>query len=179
MEIIGEFETSVRKALGEINPGFEQLPGLVVCGTHAPNNLEAQAQFLRAAREDKVPTLAICWGLQMMGIEYFRNVKGIKDATTQEIGGGTLVVEKLKYLNVGIKDVRGRSESHWNHYAIPYERAQEMDDFDIVIGNEGVEEARLHSHPFYVGVQYHPEYQSSRKRPHPLLVEFLDICKSV
>ena len=181
MEIIGGFQTSVRKALGEIDPNFEKYRGLVICGRHAPDKKTAEEEILRMeeARLSGIPTLGICWGLQVMMIEYARHVWKIKDATSEELEpeSASPIIIKLPQLRVGIRDVGGRMESHWHNYKIQELSSLETDF--IVIRSEGiVEQMRLKSHPFYVGTQFHPEYQSSVDKPHPLLADFLRICNA-
>lgn len=95
-----------------------------------------------------------------MAIEYARNVLGIDDATSEEFGvDGTYVVQKLPELNVGLKD----GESWWNNYAVRDDIATQM--------------AAGAFSPIYFGVQYHPEYQSSKEKPHWVLETFLRACK--
>lgn len=95
----------------------------------------------------------------MMAIEYSRNVLGIEDATSEEFGDGTFVVEKMKDLVVGLKD----GESYWHNYAV------RPDIFEKLVKNA--------MSPRFIGVQYHPEYQSSKDNKHPLLVSFINECK--
>lgn len=154
MEIIGEFQTTVRKALGEIDPGYLYYKGLVICGTHSPQifDIDTVIEKIREARENKTPLLGICFGHQLVAIEYARNVLGIKDATSEEFGEGTHVVKKLPALNVGLRD----GNTYWNNYEV----AIDMDN-----------------PPWFFTTQAHPEYQSSIDRPHPLLVDFLKYAK--
>lgn len=160
MELYNDFNTSVEKALDEITPHWREYNGILICGTHSPQNWQEQIEALRVARETGLPTLGICFGFQLMAIEYARNVLGIKDATSQELEDtGTFVVYKLSELNVGLKD----GESYWNNYTVDGGIAQKMKDI---------------KHPHYVGVQYHPEYQSSKEKPHPILVNFISACKN-
>lgn len=154
MTILGEFQTSMRKALDEIDPKWETYPGLIACGSHSVEDAEKIINQIKIARENKIPFLGICFGHQLAAIEYARNVLGIKDATSEELSNeGTLVVRKLKDLNVGLKD----GESYWNNY-------------EVVIEWEKPDNWRTY--------QFHPEYQSSIDKPHPALVDFLEICKS-
>lgn len=178
MKILNDFTTSVEKALSEIDPKWRDYDGLIICGTHTPINTEQMIDELHDAREKKLPTLGICFGMQLMAIEYARNVLDKKDATSQEFGKGTFVVHKLPALRVGMKEVKGRNESHWHRYGIGVDWAFEFKNAWDVVFNEVVEEMYLKGHPHYVGVQYHPEYQSSKDKPHPLLVEFINTCKN-
>lgn len=152
MEIISDFQTSVHKALKEIDPNYEQYDGLVVCGTHTPHDTEMMIEKIREARENKTPALLICFGHQLGAIEYSRNVLGIKDATSKEFGKGTFVVKKRPELKVGLHN----GETWWSNYEV-------VIDWDIP--------------KHFISTPYHPEYQSSKDKPHPLLVSFLGLCK--
>lgn len=155
MEILSEYQTNVRRALGEIKPDYEKLDALVICGTHSPNvdEVDGMIEKIKHARETGRPFLGICYGYQLATIEYARNVLGIKDATSEEFGtSGTPVVKKLDTLNVGLKD----GESYWNNYAVSI-------DWPV-------------PENFFVS-QFHPEYQSMKGRPHRLLVNFLNYAR--
>ena len=160
MEIYNSYNTSVKKALDEIDINWPRYDGLVSCGTHAPTDVEKQIWKLHKARLSGLPTLGICFGFQLMAIEYARYVLGHLEATSEEFGeDGENVVYKLDQLNVGLH----KGESWWNNYAVLPELEERM-----------VNEL---FHPGYFGVQYHPEYQSSKDSPHPILVTFLDAAK--
>ncbi len=151
MEVIGEFTTTLTKALDEIDSGWRDYEGLVVAGTHTPQNTEEMINLIKVAREEKMPALLVCFGYQLGCIEYNRNVKGIKDATSEEFGKGTFVVKKRDKLKVGWHD----GESWWSNY--------EAEDWPIPDS--------------FTAVPYHPEYQSTPDRPHPILIQFLNYAK--
>lgn len=179
MEIISSFQTSVRKALTEIDPKWEKYEGLIVCGTHSPKDIEKDVKAVEKARLNNIPTLGICWGMQIMAIEYARNVVGFPNATTEEVSNsGQYAVRKLPQLRVGIRQVDGwwgtGMESHWHNYAIVPDM---VNSWDKSFTDNILEVMKWPAHPFYVGVQFHPEYASSKEKPHPLLVEFLNVCK--
>lgn len=174
MEIINDFDTSVRKAFSEIDEDWEVYDGLVVAGTHDPKDIENTLEKIRLARETNRPFLGICMGLQLMVIEYARNVLGIKDATSEEFGAGTPVVVKMPKLRVGIFNVNGRPESHWHNYKVNGEYVRRFKGYQYSFSDDVLEELFFRN---MVGVQYHPEYQSSRDKPHPLLFAFLDQCR--
>lgn len=157
MIVLNDFNTTVKKALDEIDPKWPTYDGLIVCGTHNPHNIEEMIEAIKIARESKKPFLGICFGHQLAMIEYAINVLGIKDATSEEFETkGTNVVVKLPALKVGLHD----GETYWNNYEVdPY-----WDDKWTKADN-------------FITCQYHPEYQSSKDNPHPLLVEFIDKCK--
>lgn len=158
MKILGEFQTTVQKALDEIDLKWMEYPGLIVCGTHTPEGYEPIIDEIKAARETGLPFLGICFGHQLAAIEYARNILGITDATSEEFGTeGRFVVYKLPQLNVGQKD----GESYWNNYEVL----------------EGVLSLWKKADNF-ITTQSHPEYQSSVDMPHPLLVTFISYAKN-
>lgn len=154
MIVLNDFDTSVRKALTEIDPKWEDYEGLIICGTHSPekHDIEHQINEIRAAREDGTPFLGICFGHQLAAVEHARNVRGIADACSSEWGVGTAVVQKLPQLKVGLHN----GNSYWNNYEAKIRWENPVNFFTC---------------------QYHPEYQSTKKKPHPLLVDFLRYAK--
>lgn len=157
MEIKGDFMASLKRALKEIEPRYEKLNALIICGTHSPKleELDYLLNLIHAARVSGLPYLGICYGHQLAAIEYARNVLGIKDATSEEFKEpGFWVVKKRKELNVGLHD----GESYWNNYEVdlPYWETPRN----------------------FFTTQAHPEYNSSIDNPHPLLVKFMNYVKT-
>jgi len=153
MLVLGDFRTSVSRALSEINRDWRDLPGLIVCGTHAPKNPDIMIEEIAEARKSGLPFLGICFGYQMAAIEYERNVRGVKNATSQELSDhGPFVVVKREELKVGLHE----GESWWSNYTVI-------------------------NHPEFPKnffcVPFHPEYESMKGRPHPLLVKFIKACE--
>ena len=72
MIFLNDFNTSVERALEEIEPDYKKLYGLVVCGTHSPTNVDAIIEEIRKARETLKPFLGICAGHQLAAVEYAR-----------------------------------------------------------------------------------------------------------
>ena len=160
MEILNDFNTSVEKALTEIDPDWKSYDGLIICGTHSPENWEEQILKIKEARETSRPYLGICFGHQLGAIEWARNRMKIKNATSEEFGvPGTFVVKKrIDGLKVGLHN----GESYWHNYEVA----------------EGVEnEFETYKPNTMITVQYHPEYQSSKEKPHRVLIDFLNLCK--
>ena len=154
MEVLSEFQTSVRKALNEIDFKWESYEGLIICGSHSliPEEAEYLIERIREAREVKKPTLLICMGHQLGAIEYARNVLGIKDATSEEFGQGTFVVKKRPELKVGLHE----GESWWSNYDVAIDWKKPLSQLTT---------------------PYHPEYNSSIDKPHPILSKFIGMCK--
>lgn len=152
MKIFNDFDTSVRKALTEIDSNWEEYDGLIVCGTHNQQYVDLILGEIKQARELKLPTLLICAGHQLGAIEYARNVIGIANATSEEFGKGTFVVKKRPQMKVGLH----AGESWWSSYYVAIEWKIPEN---------------------FISVAFHPEYQSSKFNPHPILKNFLRLCK--
>lgn len=174
MQIYNDFSTSVKKALEEIDPNYMEYPGVVICGTHSPHDVAEMTEVIKKARVTREPFLGICFGHQLAAIEYARNVLGDQYATSEEFSTATkanFTVVKLPELNVGnkltIKPGQENEanpelvyESYWNNYAVKpgFEKTWRKADY-------------------FITCQYHPEYQSSKNKPHPLLVKFIEHAK--
>lgn len=152
MKLLGDFQTNVRRVFNEIDPSWEQYRGIVICGSHNPTNHEELIFEIKRAREAHTPFLGICYGHQLATIEYARNVLGIKDATSEEFGKGTFVVKKRSNIKVGWHE----GETWWSNYetTLKWDRP-----------------------PHFFTTPFHPEYQSYKGNPHPLLVDFLHYAK--
>lgn len=181
-----DFHTSVEKALEEIDPKYASYPGLVIIGSHAPEKIEEKLALIKDAREKGIPFLGICLGFQLMAIEWVRTMAGLADANTTEVDPNTPtpVIVKMKKRHTGIRPVTWfdgivTNESHWHNYALnPFHlRYFPQELWDVSIGEHAVEMLRYKAHPFFWGVQFHPEYESSADNPHPLLQNFIDACK--
>lgn len=75
------------------------------------------------------------------------------------------------------------SERHRHRYEFNNEYREQFEKLGLIIGGTSpnghiVEAIELANHPFFVGVQFHPEYISRPLAPHPLFVEFVKVCKS-
>lgn len=63
--------------------------GIIVPGGFGTSGIEGVIKAIKFAREKKIPYLGLCYGMQLMVVEYARNVLGLKDATTTEIDPNT------------------------------------------------------------------------------------------
>ncbi|PLX14138.1 MAG: CTP synthase [Marinilabiliales bacterium] len=184
------------------------LDGIIVAPGFGGRGIEGKIEAVKYARENNIPFLGICLGMQCAAIEFSRNVLGLKDAHTVEIDEKTknpvidLMEEQKDIENMGgtmrlgsynCKLIKGTkvfdiyktemiSERHRhrfefnNIYRDGFEKAG-MKIAGINPEKNLVEIIELENHPFFVGVQFHPEYKSTVKRPHPLFVGFVEAVK--
>jgi CTP synthase len=79
-----EYETGQRK-IGEL----KDFDGIIIPGGFGSSGIEGVIMAAKYAREHKIPYLGLCYGMQLLVVEYARNVAKLKDAHTTEIDGNT------------------------------------------------------------------------------------------
>ena len=161
--------------------------------------IEGKITAAKYAREQGIPILGICLGMQVMTIEFARNVLGLAQANSMEFDLETPdpvislmedqknVVEKGGTMRLGtwkcslkqgskLHEVYGSkniSERHRHRYEFNSEYRADFEKAGLIPTGQNpdtllVETLELKDHPFYIGVQYHPEYKSTVATPHPL-----------
>jgi len=183
---------------------LEGLHGVLVAPGFGERGIEGKIEAVRYARENKLPYLGICLGMQMAVIEYSRNVLGLKDANSTEMNSKTphpvidLMDEQKSITNKGgtmrlgswkcdlvedsivgkIYKTKTIDERHRHRYEYNEDYRAELEAAGMkatgVNPETGlVEIIEIKDHPWFVGVQYHPEYKSTVANPHPLFVAFV------
>lgn len=189
-------EQNVATVLGDMS-------GILVAPGFGHRGLEGKITAVKYARENLVPFLGICLGMQCSVIEYARNVLGMAEANSTETGATPEPVIDLMEEQKGITEKGGTmrlgaypcqlaegshayaaygktniSERHRHRYEFnnKYKDALEaagMLSTGINPETNLVEVVEVQGHPWFVGVQYHPEYKSTVVNPHPLFVDFV------
>jgi CTP synthase len=177
--------------------------GLVVPGGFGARGLEGKMTAIQYARENGLPFLGLCLGMQMAVIEFARHVLEMRDAHTTEVDphttypvidlmaaqdlgnlGGPMRLGKYRCLIApGTVSERAYGTNDiWERHRHRYEfNNAYLDRFmagGMVIAGRNpdrnlVEIVEMPGHPFFVGVQFHPEFKSRPNRPHPLFREFV------
>jgi len=183
---------------------LRDLDGILVAPGFGERGIDGKINAVRFARENGIPFLGICLGMQMAVIEYARNVMGIEHAHSTEMEpntdapvismmedqknvvdmGGTMRLgaytckikrDSLAHKIYGKTQISERHRHRYefnNAYLDAFERAG-MWATGINPDTELVEIVELSNHPWYVGVQFHPELKSTVAQPHPLFVSFV------
>ncbi|MDR0978221.1 MAG: CTP synthase [Endomicrobium sp.] len=178
--------------------------GILVPGGFGNRGVEGKIKAITYARENGVPFLGICLGMQCSVIEAARNLAGLKDANSTEFDKNT------KYPVIKIldeqKDVKyrggtmrlGNYESEIEKDSLAYNlyKCQQIEErhrhryemnpeFIDVLEKSGLKVTAYHknvlpeiveikNHPFFIGVQFHPEFGSRPMKPHPVFEGFVN-----
>lgn len=187
-----EMERVLRRVSGVlIGPGF------------GPRGTEGKIAAARFAREHNIPYFGICYGLHMAVIEAARNLCGLERANSSEIDGDSphpvidlmpdqRGVEMGGTMRLGLwpchlqpGTIVGRAYGEANIFERHRHRFEVNNDYRERLAAAGffasglspdgrlVEIMERRDHPFFVGVQFHPEFRSRPNRPHPIFREFV------
>lgn len=185
--------------------------GILVPGGFGDRGIEGKILAAQYARENNIPYLGICLGMQVSVIECARNLLGLKNANSTEFApktehpivifmpeiskthmGGTMRLGKRRTFFATMdclayrvyakfkkdKNFEYVDERHRHRYEI---NSHYIDDLTRVginfVGHDETgsrqEIIEIPDHPYYVGVQYHPEFYSWPDRPAPVFVGLL------
>jgi CTP synthase len=208
--IANKAKIKLRKVSAEAvyNDGAEKhlagVDGILVPGGFGERGFEGKIASIKYARENKIPFLGICYGMQAAVVEYARAKLGITDATTTEYDpqaanpvislmeeqkrvndkGGTM---RLGAFDCAIKPgtrahkAYGKdliSERHRHRFELNNAYRSRLAEAGMVMSGVNpkldlVEIVELPDHPFFVGVQFHPEYKTKPLQPQPLFRDFI------
>ncbi|MGN1260723.1 MAG: CTP synthase, partial [Alloprevotella sp.] len=190
----------------EANVGkqLEGVDGIVVCPGFGQRGIEGKITAAHYTRTHDIPTFGICLGMQMIVIEFARNVLGYNDANSREIDEKTqhnvidIMEEQKNITNMGgtmrlgayecvlkqgsrvfnIYNQSNIQERHRHRYEFnnDYQQEYERSGMQCVGRNpesDLVEIVEIPGLKWYIGTQFHPEYQSTVLHPHPLFVDFI------
>ena len=73
----------------DIDSHFKDVNGFIIPGGFGERGIEGKIEAIKYARENKIPYLGICLGMQLMCVEFARNILGYKEANTIEVNENT------------------------------------------------------------------------------------------
>lgn len=192
---------------GNVEEKLSSLDGLLVAPGFGHRGIEGKILAVKYAREHKLPFFGICLGMQMSVIEYGRSILHLEAHSTEmdpntphpvidlmeeqkkvTAKGGTMRLGSyscqiregsLAHKLYGSTHITERHRHRWefnNKYLDQYLDAG-MVTSGINPESNLVEIVELRDHPFFIGVQYHPELKSTVENPHPLFVGFVNAAK--
>lgn len=192
---------------------FKDISGILVAGGFGERGIEGKIKAITFARTRKIPFLGICLGMQLVLVEFARNVLGLKDAHSTEFKpktknpvvflidefinsagekqirtqksplGGTMrlgayecVIKPKSLLSEIYEGKKSIKERHRHRFEANPRYKKDYEKNGLIISGESsglIEVVELAKHPFFIGVQFHPEFTSHLVRANPVILAFI------
>ncbi|ENT5812966.1 CTP synthase [Campylobacter coli] len=192
---------------------FKNVSGILVAGGFGYRGVEGKIKTINYARENKIPFLGICLGMQLALVEFARHVLKIEDANSSEFDdkcsnpivylidefmdasgkkqirtaktplGGTMrlgsyecKVKPNSLLAKVYNNAKNIKERHRHRYEANPKYRKEFEDKGLIVSGESeglIEAVELNNHPFFLAVQFHPEFTSRLERVNPVICGFI------
>ncbi len=186
---------------------------VLVAGGFGSRGVEGKILAIQYARENKVPYLGICLGMQLTLVEYARNVLGLEDANSIEFDentknpmiylidnfldqsggmqlrthqspmGGTLRLGEYpcdtkegSILQEAYNGEKTIYERHRHRYEANPAYREQLEKAGMIVTGESnglIETVEIEGHPWFLGVQFHPEFTSRLQTPNPSILAFV------
>ncbi len=203
--------------------GAEALLGdcdsVLVAGGFGNRGVEGKIEAIKYARENKIPYLGICLGMQLTLVEYARNVLGLKGANSVEFDentpypmiylidnfldqsgntqlrthkspmGGTLRLGEYpcdtkegSHLRKAYGGAKTIFERHRHRYEANPTYRKQLEDAGMIVTGESnglIEAVEIKDHPWFLGVQFHPEFTSRLQSPNPSILAFVEATLNI
>ncbi|AGF49147.1 CTP synthase [Candidatus Kinetoplastidibacterium galati] len=192
---------------------LKNLDGILVPGGFGNRGIEGKIMAINYARENKIPFLGICLGMQLAVVEFARNVAGLKNANSTEFDASTefpviALINEWKDIsgqierrsinsdkggtlrkgaqsifvmkNTKTHSIYGDSlyERHRHRYEVNNNYLKCLIDSGLIVSastsSENLTEViEIKDHPWFIGVQFHPEFTSTPRNGHPLFIDYV------
>lgn len=180
--------------------------GIIIPGGFGTRGTEGKLRAIKYARENNVPLLGLCFGFQLVVVEFARNALGIKDANSSELSdtenpvidvlpeqrdvinkGGTM---RLGNYTIEIEEgslahriykTRTITERHRHRYEVNPLYVDQMREEGLIFSGkhkDRMEILELPSHRFFMATQFHPEFKSRPGKPSPVFEAFVHESKA-
>lgn len=209
----------VNSELEEDLQKLDNVHAIIIPGGFGFKGVEGKIKAITIARENKIPTLGICFGMQLTIIEACINILGIKEASSVEFGdtkepvislietwsdqtsniqyrdeksdkGGTMrlgsypcVIQECTVAHNIYKDYLNSDniiyERHRHRYEVNIDYKERLENIGLKFSGmspSGIltEIIEWTNHPFFVAVQFHPEFKSLPFKAHPLFIKLIE-----
>ncbi len=200
----------------EKDPGrvkeLKKYDGILVPGGFGSRGIEGKINVINYARTHRIPYFGLCYGMQLLVVEFARNVAGMKNAHTVEVNPKTpypiidIMLEQKQHLaenrygnsmRLGeypailkkgtiVEKAYGKEkimERHRHRYEVNNTYIADLEKHGLVFSGTSPDKKLMEivelspkTHPFFVGVQFHPEFLARPLDPHPLFTAFIKAC---
>jgi CTP synthase len=177
---------------------LKEFDGILVPGGFGVRGVQGKIEVIQYARENKIPFLGICLGMQTAVIEYARSIMGWEDAHSAEFEPNTThpvidIMPDQKGVDMGgtmrlglypcklkegtlARELYGEEliyERHRHRFEFNNEFKVEMEKAGLIISGSSpdgrlAEIVEIKDHPYFIAGQFHPEFKTRPNRPHPL-----------
>ncbi|GMQ95511.1 MAG: CTP synthase (glutamine hydrolyzing) [Patescibacteria group bacterium] len=194
-----------KKKLSEL----KNYDGIIVPGGFGARGTQGKLNVIKFARQNNIPYFGLCYGMQLLVIEFARSVMRLKGANTAEINpsakhllidimpeqkknlenrdfGGSMrlgeypAVLKKGTIAADAYEKRRIGERHRHRYEVSPQYIKRLEKAGLVFSGISPDKSLMEiaelpreKHPFFVGTQFHPEFQARPLSPHPLFTEFV------
>lgn len=195
------------------NEEFKDISGILVAGGFGNRGIEGKIKAIHFARKNKIPFLGICLGMQLVLVEFARDVLALKDAHSSEFDsksknpvvflidefidslgkkqirtqksplGGTMrlgsyecEIKSNTLLSEIYKGKKSIKERHRHRFEANPHYKKDYEANGLIVSGESdglIEVVELRNHPFFLGVQFHPEFTSHLLRPNAVILAFI------
>ncbi len=188
---------------GDAAPILKGSDGIIVPGGFGKRGTEGMINAIRHARENRVPYLGLCLGMQMMAVEFARNVARLDDAHSSEFKPDA--ANRIIHIMESQKGIEAKggtmrlgawaarvapgtyamdaykageiSERHRHRYEFNNDYRELLDGMGLRVSATTLDGSLVEmlewKGSFGIGTQAHPELKSRPERPAPLFVEFM------
>lgn len=197
---------------------LKDVDAILVPGGFGERGVIGKIAAAKYARENKVPYLGICFGMQMAVVEYAQNVLGLVEASSTEFGASEMDDERGSVVGLMTEWERGSvlekraaegdlggtmrlgaydcalqkdslarkvygadtiSERHRHRYEVNIAYREELEAKGLIFSGMSPsghlpEIVEIKDHPWFIGVQFHPEFKSRPKGSHPLFKSYIE-----
>jgi CTP synthase len=166
-------------------PFLEHVNGILVPGGFGQRGAEGKIRAAQFARERNVPYFGICFGMQMAVTEWLRGNELERRSRSGDLGGTMRLGAYPATLRRGsrVSAIYGGateiSERHRHRYEVNTAYKDRLEQHGLRFSGlspDGIlpEIVEYQDHPWFIGVQFHPELKSRPFEPHPLFASFIE-----
>jgi CTP synthase len=184
---------------------ISQVDGIIVPGGFGESGVEGKINAIKYARENKIPYLGLCYGLQLAVIEFARSVCKLKAGTTEInpqvqdpvidiMPEQKLIKDKGATMRLGaykavlkertkIREIYGKEEieeRHRHRYEVNPNYHKVLEENGLVLSGMSPDKRLVEfielPGQFFIGTQAHPEFKSRFLSPSPIFDAFVKAC---